>query len=97
MFLRFFSHSCSYDLKRSSRSLSICNMVFFQSKIAKSPHLLEMVTAMMRPIMSIAPLMEVTAVDHVLTLKNALNVNAILEILAVKFLMGWLEMVTAMI
>ena len=42
------------------------------------------------------PLMEETAVDHVLTLKNALNANAILEILAVKFLTGWLETVTAM-
>ena len=41
--------------------------------------------------------MEETVVDRVLTPKNALNVNAILEILAVKFLMGWLEMVTAMI
>ena len=68
----------------------------FQLKIVMSPHLLEMVIAMMRPIMCIALLMEVTAVDHVLTQKNALNVNAILEILAVKFVMGWLETVTVM-
>ena len=68
----------------------------FQFKIAKTPHLLEMAIAMMRQMTFIAPLMVATVVDHVLTLKNAPNVNAILEILAVKFLTGWLETVTAM-
>ena len=51
---------------------------------------------MMRQIMYIAPLMVATVVDHVLTLKNAPNVNAILEKLAVKFLTVLLETVTAM-
>ena len=51
---------------------------------------------MMRQMTFIAPLMVATVVDHVLTLKNAPNVNAILEKLAVKFLTVLLETVTAM-
>ena len=61
-----------------------------------TPHLLEMVTAMMRPIMLIVPLMVVIVVALVYSQNIVQNVNVTMKLSAMNFLMLLLQMVSVM-